>query len=65
MMEDWKKIARERATNPEYPNILLHSIENELEKKQPDRAYILSKIRSLNDFVRNDANFERKVHDVL
>lgn len=55
---EWKKIARERATNPEYPAELMKGIKNELDKRNnPDRAYIKSKIRALEDFVNNDANF--------
>jgi hypothetical protein len=55
---EWKKNAERRATNPEYPAILLKSIKNELDRRnQPDRAYIKSKIKALEDFVDNNANF--------
>jgi hypothetical protein len=63
----WKYHARKRITNPEYPALLMASIKNELDKrKQPDRAYIKSKIRALEDFIDNDANFvsERELHRI-
>ena len=57
-LRSWKDNARERATNPEYPAELLKGIQNELDNRaNPDRAYIKSKIKSLEDFIDNDANF--------
>jgi hypothetical protein len=66
--ENWKTIARHRATNPEYPALLMKSIKDELDhKKQPDRAYIKSKIRALDNFIDNDGNFlpDRKIYSEI